>query len=380
MKHLIFMVLVFAAFTPGVAQQTDTTALPKGWWHIPKTDVRFKIGGYVKADVIHDFNPIGSPDFFDVSKIPTDGSEGQTTHFNLKETRLLADVRTPSKVGEIRAYVEGDFYGSGATFRIRHAFIEIADKLLIGQWWSNFMDESIIPATLDFEKPGAYAFSRHGMVRFKQHLSAKAYMAIALEEPSSSAVAPSEAGAYSSPLPDLTARYRYTDKWGHVQLSAFAGLLQYRYESGDKEKDDIGLFGLNLSGRFNFFKRDYFIYQVVGGPGVGRYRSGLSAAPDANETLEPLDDYGFTLGYAHAWTPSLSSLIVYNSGGVQNLAGQSANSLKKTDYLAANLTWNFAENTMAGVEYLWGKRVDENDASGTANRLQFSVKHSFNMQ
>nr|MCU0403726.1 porin [Chitinophagaceae bacterium] len=158
----IFSYLALLAATSPALAQSDTS-LPKGWWHIPKSDVRFKFGGYVKADLIHDFNPIGSPDFFDVSKIPTDGSEGQTTHFNLKETRLLLDVRTPSKIGDIRAYIETDFYGTSGALRIRHAFIDINDKWLIGQWWSNFMDENIIPNTLDFEKPTAYAFARHGM-------------------------------------------------------------------------------------------------------------------------------------------------------------------------------------------------------------------------
>jgi hypothetical protein len=335
------------------------------------------VGGYVKADLIHDFNPIGSPDFFDVSKIPTDGSEGQTTHFNVKETRLLFDVRTPSKIGEIRAYLETDFYGTSGALRIRHAFVDINDKWLVGQWWSNFMDENIIPNTLDFEKPAAYAFARHGMVRWKQKLSKKAYISLALEEPSTNATAPSDPGKFQSPLPDFTARYRNTGKWGHVQLSAFAGMIQYDYTNG--ENDNVGLFGWNLSGQFNFAKKDYFIYQLVGGPGSGRMRGGLSAAPDASGHLQPLDDIGYTAGICHFWNADLSSLLVYNSGGVNNLAGQSSSSLHKVDYLAANLQWQFAPNTMAGMEYLWGKRMDKSDASGTANRLQFSIKHSFNM-
>lgn len=377
MKSIINCIGLFLLVQISFGQAQSDTTLPKGWWHIPKTDVRFKVGGYIKADLIHDFNPIGSPDFFDVSKIPTDGSEGQTTHFNVKETRLLFDVRTPSKVGEIRAYLETDFYGSSGAFRIRHAFVDINDKWLIGQWWSNFMDENIIPNTLDFEKPAAYAFARHGMVRWKQKLSKKAYISLALEEPSTNATAPSAAGKFQSPLPDFTARYRYTGKWGHVQLSAFAALLQYDYTSG--EKDNIGLYGLNLSGQFNFAQKDYFIYQLVGGPGSGRMRGGLSAAPDESGDLQPLQDIGYTAGICHFWSPNLSSLFIYNSGGVDNLGGQSSGSLHKVDYVAANLQWQFAPNTMAGMEYLWGKRMDKSDASGTANRLQFSIKHSFNM-
>lgn len=190
-------------------------------------------------------------------------------------------------------------------------------------------------------------------------------------------MAPTAPGKFESPLPDFTARYRYFGKWGHVQLSGFAALLNYRYANG--EVDGLGLFGLNLSGRVNVGKLDYAIAQVVGGPGSGRARGGLSAAPDASQSLQALDDLGYTLGFCHYWSPSLSSLFVFNSGGVDNAVGQSAGSLHRVTYAAANLLWQFAPNTMAGVEYLYGQRVDKSDASGQANRIQFSVKHSINL-
>lgn len=145
------------------------------------------------------------------------------------------------KNSEIRTYVEGDFYGTSGAFRLRHAFVEINDTWLAGQWWSNFMDESIIPATLDFEKPAAYAFARHAMLRWKHSFSTGSYLAIAIEEPSTNAEAPSAPGKFESPLPDLTARFRVTKKWGHIQLSAFAAQLRYRYTAGGT--DNVSLFG-----------------------------------------------------------------------------------------------------------------------------------------
>lgn len=353
------------------------STLPPGWWLIPKTETRFKVGGYVKFDLIHDFNPIGSPDFFDVSKIPTDGSKGRTTHMNAKETRLFLDVRNDSKVGELRAYVEGDFYGSGGAFRLRHAFVEIGDRWLAGQWWSNFMDENIIPNTLDFEKPAAYAFARHPMLRYRHKLSPDAYFAIALEEPSTNAQAPAASGKFESPLPDVTARYRVTKKWGHVQLSGFGAKMVYRYNTGTT--DDLFLYGLNVSGQLNLAKqKDKLIYQVVYGPGVGRFRGGLSAGLDGNGNLEALTDTGFTVGYEHRWSNAFSSLLVYNQGSVNNTEGQPATSLQAAQYAAANLVWYFAPQAFTGIEYLWGLRRDSNEAQGTANRVQLSVRYAFN--
>jgi len=335
-----------------------------------------KIGGYVKFDLIHDFNPIASPDYFDVSKIPTDGSEGESTHMHAKETRLFLDFRSPSKVGELRAYIEGDFYGTGGAFRFRHAFVEINGKWLAGQWWSNFMDENIIPSTLDFEKPAAYVFARHAMFRWKQKLSTDSYLAIALEEPSTNAQAPAEPGKFESPLPDLTARYRITKKWGHIQLSGFAAQLRYRFTAGGT--DDVSLFGGNLSGQFNLLKKDKFICQIVYGPGVGRFRGGLSAGLDANGALEPITDMGATAGYQHFWNDSFSSLLVYNQGSVEATDGLPANDISKMNYFAANLIWHFTEQAFVGIEYLHGTREDISEEDGSANRLQFSVKYSFN--
>lgn len=352
----------------------DVLEIPPGWWQIPQTPVMFTFGGYVKMDMIHDFDAIGSPDYFDVSKIPTDGTDGETTHFNVKETRLKLDVKYPDK--NLRAYIEGDFYGSGGSLRIRHAFVEYKG-LLAGQTWSNFMDETIIPPTLDFEKPAAYAFARHGMIRYKHPISDNSYFGIALEESNASGQAPMEAGKFENPLPDLTARFRYSKDWGHIQLSGFLASIRYRFDSGAKE--DVTLYGANLSGQFNFLKKDMLIYQVVYGPGIGRYRGGQSVALDQNGKLETLTDLGVTLGVQHYWSDSFSSLVVYNYGQVDNTDGQPGSALESSNYFAANLIYHVMKGTFVGVEYLRGTREDFNGADGSANRLQFSVRYSFNM-
>jgi hypothetical protein len=357
-------------------QDSPPPELPPGWWMIPKTSTKFKLGGYVKLDMIHDFDPIGSPDFFDVSKIPVDGSEGTSTHFHVKETRLYLDVKTPFKGNEIRTYIEGDFYGTNGAFRVRHAFVDIGDKLLVGQFWSNFMDEAIIPPTLDYEKPSAYAFARHAMIRWKHKFSDKTYLGIALEEPSNNAIAPSEPGKYENPLPDLTARFRVTDTWGHVQLSGFGGQIRYRYNTG--EKDDISLYGGNLSGQFNLLKKDKLIYQVVFGNGVGRYRGGPSAVPDENGDLEAITGLGYTAGYQHYWSDKWSSYVMYNFGSNNSPDSEPNTTIKEVSYIAANLIWYFAPNAFAGIEYLYGTREDVDGADGDASRLQMSVSYTFN--
>lgn len=376
-KIFLFIVSSMLLSTASYSQEqvlTPEAELPAGWWQIPKTPVIFTFGGYVKTDLIHDFDPIGSPDYFDVSQIPTDGSKAESTHFNMKETRLKLDVKNPEK--DLRAYIEGDFYGSGSSFRIRHAYVEYK-SFLVGQTWSNFMDESIIPATLDFEKPASYAFARHGILRYKHSIADNMYFAVALEEPSAKGQTPAQPGKFESPLPDLTGRFRISEKWGHVQFSGFLATVRYRFD--DSTKEDVTLYGGNLSGKFNFLKKDNIIYQVVYGPGLGRYRSGESVGLDQTGELEALTDLGVTLGVQHYWNDDLSTLLVYNYGNIDNSLGQPGSAMKANSYFAANLIYNIMKGTFVGVEYLRGIREDFNESEGTANRLQFSIRYSFNM-
>lgn len=363
-------------FCVQASAQDSTVDVPAGWWKIPKTNSLITIGGYVKFDFIHDLNPINSPSFFDVSKIPTDGSKGTNTHLQANETRLMLDFKTPAGKTDLRAYVEGDFYGTSGAFRLRHAYVEIGGKLLAGQYWSNFMDENIIPPTLDFEKPTAYAFVRHGIIRYKIHTGRNSYIGIALEEPSINVQPMAQPGKMETFLPDFTARYRKTGKWGHIQLSGFAGVVRFR--SATDSTESTGLFGVNLSGQINFLKKDYFIYQVIAGPGISRYRSGKFAAPDANDELTAISGIGYTAGIRHFWSPEFSTLVVANYGSEDNLSSQPGSDLKSAFYGAVNLIWQFHKSAFAGIEYLHGIRTNFDDAEGKANRIQFSIHVDIN--
>ena len=378
MKLLSMLVMITAVQLQLSAQEKTDEDIPAGWWRIPKTNSMFTIKGYVKFDLIQDLNPINSPSFFDVAKIPTDGSKGTNTHLQANETRLILDFRTPAGKTDLRSYVEGDFYGTSGAFRLRHAYLEVGGKLLAGQYWSNFMDENIIPPTLDFEKPSAYAFARHGMIRYKMATGKNSYIGLALEEPFISVDAPAQPGKMESFMPDFTARYRYTNTWGHIQLSGFAAAVRFRPTTGSTET--TGIYGGNLSGQLNFAKKDYFLYQVIAGPGVSRYRTGKYAAPDANDDLKAITGIGYTAGIRHYWSAAVSSLLVANYGPEDTNSAQPGSDLKSVFYGAANVIWQFHKSAFAGIEYLHGGRENINGAEGRANRIQFSIQVDINKQ
>ena len=95
------------------------------------TAAAIRIGGFVKANYIQDFDTIGSTDRFIVGSIPTNPVEqgDPRAELTVSQSRLNFDLRDSTDVGVLRAFIEGDFAGGGDTFRLRHAFGQLHDIL-----------------------------------------------------------------------------------------------------------------------------------------------------------------------------------------------------------------------------------------------------------
>ena len=139
------------------------------------------LGGYFKLDLIHDFDANSSPDSFDPRSIPVDGTKGTNTRIHARETRLSLGLEGPAEGRNLKLFLEGDFYGTGNAFRLRHAYARYG-ALLAGQTWTTVMDEDNIPPTIDFETPLAAPFVRQGLLRVTTGLSKRSELAFAVEE------------------------------------------------------------------------------------------------------------------------------------------------------------------------------------------------------
>ena len=238
------------------------------------------------------------------------------------------------------------------------------------------MDEDVIVPALDLEEPRAFIVSRRGMLRWTQTPAEHWEWSVAIEDPDSDVDAPvGVSGDTEDPLPNLAARLRWDDGSKHFQVSAFAGEARFRADTGPKE--DISIWGLNLSGRITVFDTDVIRAQFAYGPGIGSFRGGVVAAPDANNELDALDTLAATLSYQHYWRDDLWSHVVYSYGDVDNSAGQSDDAVSEVEYAALNLVWDFAKGMSVGGEWLYGSREDADGASGDANRLLFVFQMDF---
>jgi hypothetical protein len=357
-----------------------------GSWKRPGSNMSFKIGGYVKLTFYKDFDFMPSGDFFIQTQIPVSGTpeskkDGET-RFNARESRINLDIRGSTPFGRARAFIEGDFFGSGDSFRLRHAYGE-GVHVLAGQTWSNFMDISAWPELLEIEGPDSSAFARQGQFRWTQTVRKDLTVAVALEDPNGDftidGVADSEEDS-NSKWPDFTSHIRYEDSWGHLQ---WGGLVrQIRFDDGIGKKDDVIGWGTAVSGIISPFGQDNIQFQAAYGEGIGRYIQGLigtgsDAAPDSSGGLKALPAGGFNAGYQHWWTDTLRSTVAGQYGFVDNSSGQPGTAVKNWQGGAINLVWNPLPRLLLGVEFGWGRNEVKDGRDGRAQRIQTSTQFNF---
>ena len=115
---------------------------------IPDTDAAVKVGGFVKMSMVSTLDPLGTDDRFVTGLIPV-GVASPTTNerevaVSARQSRLGIEIRDLTSYGPLRAFIEGDFAGTGDTYRLRHAFGQFR-QVLAGKTWSTMVDNRVMP-------------------------------------------------------------------------------------------------------------------------------------------------------------------------------------------------------------------------------------------
>ena len=100
---------------------------------IPGSDAALRIGGLARMPSVNSFDPsarrTGSSPPRSRSRIEAARQRDRTT-YTAQPSRFNLDLRTPTGVGAMRAFIEGDFAstGTGNLFRLRHAYGQCASS------------------------------------------------------------------------------------------------------------------------------------------------------------------------------------------------------------------------------------------------------------
>jgi len=358
----------------------------RGFFVLPGTQTLLKIGGYFKTDFINDLKPAGNTDSFIPSSFPVPQATGaNNATVSIRPTRLSLDFRVPStRLGEVRFYLEGDFFGTNATTpRLRHAYAQFRN-FLIGQTFSNFMDPDAFPDTLDFQGPNGMVSLRNPQFRYGFALSPSTTLYISLEKPSSDVIfkTPEFSAQSNAPTRDGAIRLRQEFERGHFQV---AGIFRdIAVSLPDGRNDSVFGWGVNTSLGLKTLGKDNLIVAVAAGHGISRYlqdTSGLGidaeVASGASNHLEATPAIGVEASYQHYWRKTLRSSAFYSYAGVNNTDLAAAITYNHGTYSGANLIWNPYGSLNVGAEFLYGWVVDQNGLKANAPRIQLSAKYSF---
>ena len=143
----------------------------KGSWPMFGSDFRMKIGGYLKADMLYDFNGTTDKTQFLMSTIPVEGTPEYANdgyiNFMARETRFNVDVRRTSGKVPLRLFIEGDFWSAGNQLRLRHAYF-VAGDFVVGQTWTTLSFLESMVFMIDFAAGDALFGGRTTLIRYQK--------------------------------------------------------------------------------------------------------------------------------------------------------------------------------------------------------------------
>ena len=358
-----------------------------GAFKLPGSDAALRIGGLVRVNWVGTYDALLVDDRFQTSAIPIAGSpeasRGGRVNIIASPSRFNFDLRTPTGVGYMRAFIEGDFAGANNTLRLRHAYGQWR-RAIFGQTWSTFSDPEAEPDGIDFEGLNAIVLFRQPQIRWSFPLGERFRMAFALEDPR-----PDLTGATGvNQVPDVVTRLRFEPRLGgHVQVSGVVRQLRGEPNEFPNEIVAATAYGINISGRLParlWSKRDQLLFQHNSGRGLGRYISDLGSFGgqdgvfDATtHTLRPLDVFSGYLGYEHWWSERLRSSASFGVVGVHNLDVQPDDALHLTRRSTINFMWSPIQRLDLVTEFLWGRRQNKDGQAGKAAQTQVGATFRF---
>ena len=375
---------------PGVSEP-----LPEGYVRLGDTGNLLKIDLVAQLDAMTDDTSM-TPDLFVTSAIPVEGSPfhdaGWRSNLSAKQSIFRLDFRRDTPLGVLKVVYKNNFFGSSGDmgFNTQYFYSELENDrydLLAGYFLSGFTDIDVFPNTLDFEGPNSFTFKYTPQIRFSPVLyksgDSRLTMPMSLEKPNADIGVIDRFGTYSK-TPDAVIALRWEDPDWHVQWANLFRDLGVE-DSVTGESITAGAWATQLTGAAGVFGDDSVQAWASYGKGYANFLQdisgyGLDAAFNTDLELKPIKARGYGVGYTHSWREDLSTSGSYGFVAINPDENMLIDPTlpKKTQYFSLNLAWQFSERAMLGAEYLWGQNNDLLDNSGTAQRLQVTLRYDLN--
>jgi hypothetical protein len=381
-----------------------------GSFLVPGTNTSVKIGGFVKIVGIYDIDARNG-DTIAVDAIPIKGTAAASLHgatrLHARQSNISVDTRTPTAYGDLTTFVLIDMFGQNTSesqnqsttqnTRLVYAYGTLG-PLLAGQWVSLFADTDAIIESVD---PTGFVGNMDGLSnrqpQFRYTFAAPGGFsaAVDIENPEAEGISNAGAPFTTSSLggvdryPDVLARVRLDQAWGHIQLSAMWRDMKIEAPAPVARASKASYAG-QLSGHLNTFGKDALKWTVAAGKAPGHYLTSLGRSSGADglefnpATGAVHAPYAYTVnvGYTHWWTGALRSSIDAGYGRNNNeVAIFTAAALNAADKRQiegrANLIWSPVPQVDLGAEYIYARRTVQTGNAGNLHRVEIESVFKF---
>jgi hypothetical protein len=369
------------------ATMYDVSTFP-GSIPIQGTSAALRVGGFVKMNIVENFQAIGSQDRFIVGTIPVpEVNVPAEASLTVSQSRLNFDLRDVGTGLPLRAFVEGDFAGvdnnGSDTFRLRHAFGQYK-VILAGKTWSAFMDSQAMPEDLDFEGINGQILLRQPQIRISPKIGENWDLMFSLEDPNPQITG----GKGISQVPDFVASARRTwfKRW-HVKTAVL-----YRNISGicdclDNPDGSVTGWGVTVSAKTGirlWDERDNLQVQFNVGTGLGRYVNDLGSIGGQDAVFDQTTGELVALPVASMYVSlqkwfanNMRMNFNYSYVQINNVDFQPDDAYYRTQRFGGSFIWSPIDRIDIGAELLWGQRMNKDREFANASQLQLSATYRY---
>lgn len=352
------------------------------------------IGGQVKATVSYDFgHPIDNGYDFTTSAIPMTikkGNEG-LVQFNAATSGLFINFAAlPGTKDQIGVYLNANFTnGTNYGFSLQYAYLKYRG-ITAGYNYSLFSDMAAAPPSIDNEGPPGFTAIPKGVVDYIYNLDTHWSFGAGIEMPILSGTNGTESYTVSQRVPDIPVYVQYS--WGGgaswLRASGIIRNMLYRDVVADKNRNNVG-WGVKLSGSASLCPLVTAYYQAAYGHGITSYfqdlyEGGLDMVPDAATPgkMSTVKAWGGYIGLQYNLSKNVFATTTYSH--LRNYASQYdggatpwGEQYKYAQYALANVMWRINSVVQTGIEYIYGRRVDQSGAQAHDSRIQTMLQISF---
>ena len=361
------------------------------------------IGGYVKATVGYDFGHVqDNPNEFFTSEIPMSQRKGNggKVQFSAQQTSIFLNfVGLPGTDNQIGAFIGANLLGDDYAPALQYAYLKYRG-ITAGYDKTLFSDPAATPPTIDYEGPNASTAVNNIVLNYRIDFGKKKQWSagVGVEMPMMSvtdadtyddAARPFAAYKVNQRVPDIPAfvQFSWADRSSWIRLSGVIRNMLYRNVKADRNIDKVG-WGVQLSGVIVPVSGLTFYYQGVYGEGIASYIQDMNGfgmdmlpADGSPYSLKRTRSWGAYGGIQYDFSEKVFASATYSH--VRNYAdgcvmpSAESGQYDYAQYIDANVFWNITNIFQAGVEYIYGRRVNFDGTQAHDSRLQLALQLSF---